>query len=1242
MGVAFSAGAFFAAAASLALAFRRRRGLRLAIVGFIVLSAIVAPPASRAVAASGTTVVTLGASGPASSVSTGKRGTPAAPAATADVTRARTTAAIAVNPVTGNQGFAVFVTGNVALNATASAGPVALGGNLSFGPASFNVATQTQGSFTASGDSKPTGLLVGGNINWSGSSSTGSVNVQSSYMKIGDMTGSVVAQSGSAPTHVVPTGHSYSSSPQLASTLNQPTASVTQSGLINFTSAFSAFATQSAGLAACTSTIALDAANGSPLTLPLSSGTNAYLTLTAGTQNVLNVSAADLANIGLLTFRNSPSATMPLVINVDTSGVGNTFTWTLPNINGLSASSAAPYILWNFSNATQLTISGSQTVPGTVYAPGTAVNDYDGNGLAGGIIAASLAVGGSGGSPNGGQILSYPFAASLSACSAQQLTISLTADTATAVPGGTVHYTVTATNSGTTAYTGATFTDLLSDVLDDATYNSDASATAGSVTFTSPNLTWTGNLAAGAVATITFSVTVKNPDTGNKTLASTITSATAGSNCASGSTDSRCSSSVAVQLLTIAATASTGSTTPGSTVGYTVTVTNSGQASYTGATFIDSLSRVLDDAAYNGDAAATAGSVSYVSPNLTWSGSLAAGATATITFSVTVNNPDTGDKALVTAITSPTAGSNCPSSAPASACGTSVTVLVPALTIVNSASVGSATPGSTVRFSVTITNTGQTAYTGISVTDSLSGVLDDAAYNGDATATVGTVSFASPNLTWTGNLAAGAATTVTFTFTVNASDTGDKTLGTTVTTAAAGSNCAAGSTDARCATSVPVLIPGLTLTVTANTASTTPGSTVGYTVVADNTGQTADTGVSFTAALSGVLDDAAYNGNAAATAGTVSFTSPNLTWTGTLAAGATATITFSVTVSNPDTGDHRLAVTLTSAATGSNCPAGSTAPSCALTVPVAQLAITRTANVPSTTPGSVVRFTAMFTNAGQVAYTGITININAADVFDDAVSDGDQTASSGTADHHRHRAHLDRQHPGRRDGHHHRHRDRKQPRHRQPRAGQHHHHRRRGQQLPGRRTRRGLQRERPGPDPRAEHHQHPLHHHPGPRHRHRLHPDHHQLRPDRLHRDHRGRVLRPDGRRRDLRRRRGHHRRHAVLRQPGAHLDRRPGRRGHRDGHVLGHGGQPRHRRQTRHHHRDLGRARIGLPHWHHCRSLPLHRAGAHPRAGHRRHRRRLHRRARRHRALHDHDHQHRPDPVHRHHRHRPPDRPAR
>ena len=82
-------------------------------------------------------------------------------------------AAPAANPIAGNQGFPVFVKGNATLNKTASGGPVALGGNLTVGSGSFNVASQTAGTFTASGDSRPTGLLVGGSINWAAAGSTG-------------------------------------------------------------------------------------------------------------------------------------------------------------------------------------------------------------------------------------------------------------------------------------------------------------------------------------------------------------------------------------------------------------------------------------------------------------------------------------------------------------------------------------------------------------------------------------------------------------------------------------------------------------------------------------------------------------------------------------------------------------------------------------------------------------------------------------------------------------------------------------------------------------------------------------------------------------------------------------------------------------------------------------------------------------------------------------------------------------
>ena len=218
--------------------------------------------------------------------------------------------------------------------------------------------------------------------------------------------------------------------------------------------------------------------------------------------------------------------------------------------------------------------------------------------------------------------------------------------------------------------------------------DNDATATAGSLTFSSPNLTWTGNLAAGASATITFSVTVNNPDTGNKSLASTITSATAGSNCASGSTDARCASTVTVLVpgLTTTVSAGTSTTTPGSVVQYTVTVTNSGQTAYTGAT----LHRPAVRAAGRRQPTTTTrprprAASRSPAPNLTWTGNLAVGASATVTFSVTVKNPDTGDKVLVDTVTSATAGSNCPAGSTDARCTATVSVLVPGLQIAVSA-----------------------------------------------------------------------------------------------------------------------------------------------------------------------------------------------------------------------------------------------------------------------------------------------------------------------------------------------------------------------------------------------------------------------------------------------------------------------------------------------------------------------------------------------------------------------------
>ena len=275
-------------------------------------------------------------------------------------------------------------------------------------------------------------------------------------------------------------------------------------------------------------------------------------------------------------------------------------------------------------------------------------------------------------------------------------------------------------------------------------------------------------------------------------------------------------------------------------------------------------------------------------------------------------------------------------------------------------------------------------------------MADDAVYDGNATASSGSVSFASPVLTWTGDLAVGAVVTISYTVTVNNPDTGDKQVINSVTSPDTGATCPPGATAAACRVTVAGADPGAGHRQDRGHGDR--GARPGGALHGDGDQHRADVvpGGAFTDPLRGVLDDAAYNGDASATSGTVSFASPVLSWSGDLAPGASATVTYSVTVASPDAGNHVLANTVTSATPGSNCASGSASPACTATVKIADLVIVSSADVATTTPGGVVRFTGTFTNTGQVAYNGITISTRRPGVFDDAVPNGDQTATSGT------------------------------------------------------------------------------------------------------------------------------------------------------------------------------------------------------------------------------------------------------
>jgi uncharacterized repeat protein (TIGR01451 family) len=506
-------------------------------------------------------------------------------------------------------------------------------------------------------------------------------------------------------------------------------------------------------------------------------------------------------------------------------------------------------------------------------------------------------------------------------------------------------------------------------------------------------LTWTGDLPAGAIVTVSQSFTVNNPATGNRTMSAVATSTGLGSSCAPGNLAPPCTATATVQQpeLTVTSHSAPNAVTPGGRVTVSITATNTGPVTYTasaaplGVTLVESMAEALDDATYNGDAAATgiAGQLSApVGGELTWTpiGDMGPGESVTITYSVTANAPVTGDRSISRRVTATAVGANCQAGSTAQVCSSTVPVLIPELTITKTAGAASAAPGQTVGYTLTIANTGQADYPlGTTVTDDLTDVVDDATYLDDAAADAGSVGYAAPLLTWTGALAVGATATVTYSVRVEYR-AGQQALTNAVTSTASGANCAPGNTDTGCASTVAVLQPAMTITKTADSPTVVVGGTVRYSIVLSNTGDAPYTAASVVDSLTDVLDAADYQGNASATSGAVGYDEPRLIWTGDLAVDATVVITYSALATGG--GDSVLDNQVTSTEYGTTCPPAPRSPACATTTVVEAATITLSSLTGSVSLGGPAMTTAQLDGAITATVTtnsptGYTVGVTA-------------------------------------------------------------------------------------------------------------------------------------------------------------------------------------------------------------------------------------------------------------------------
>jgi uncharacterized repeat protein (TIGR01451 family) len=599
--------------------------------------------------------------------------------------------------------------------------------------------------------------------------------------------------------------------------------------------------------------------------------------------------------------------------------------------------------------------------------------------------------------------------------------------------GGTVTYTVTLTNNGTANQannTGNEFTDVLPAglTLVSAISSSGTAGTAGNT------VTWDGSLAPlGGSVTITITATVNAGTQGTVISNQGTTSYDANGddvNEATGQTDDPgVGGTTDPTTFTVANANVTGTKTVsgtfavGSTVTYTVVLTNNGSATAgdnAGNEFTDVLPGSLTLVGATGTSGTTVPTVG--TNTVTWDGALAAAGSVTITITATVNANPAGTTVSNQGTISYDSDVNGVNDASRSTDDPSVggasdptSFVVQGVTVTATKTVsGTFAAGSTVTYTITLSNSGN-APSPDNAGNELTDVLPSSLTLVNATASAGTASTAANTVTWNGSIPSGGSVTVTITATVNANP-----AGTTVSNQGTisydsdlnGANEASGSTDDPSVggTSDPTtfIVQGVTVTATKTASGTfTAGSTVTYTITLSNTGSVPSPD-NVGNELTDVLPSSLTLVNATASAGTPTATvgTNTVTWTGSVPNGGSVTITITATinaVAQGSTISNQATVLYDSDLNGSNEStttsddpgvAGTNNPT-VFTVGGATLTATKTVSG-SFVVGGTVTYTITITNAGALA-TADQAGNELTDILPASLTLVNATASSGTA-----------------------------------------------------------------------------------------------------------------------------------------------------------------------------------------------------------------------------------------------------
>ncbi|HEY8739612.1 MAG TPA: DUF11 domain-containing protein, partial [Candidatus Dormibacteraeota bacterium] len=556
------------------------------------------------------------------------------------------------------------------------------------------------------------------------------------------------------------------------------------------------------------------------------------------------------------------------------------------------------------------------------------------------------------------------------------LVVAKTDGQATAVPGSALVYVVTVTNSGPTPVVGGSVTDSMPAALTGVTWTCAASAGSTCSASGSGNIADTVNLLSGGVATYTVSGTVSPNATGS--LANTASAAVP-----AGYTDPNPANNSATDTDTLNPTADLSivktdgqtSAVPGQAISYTVTVTNSGPSSATGATVVDNVPGTITGVTWT--CAASAGSscgAASGSGSINSTVNLAPTGTATYTVQGTVGQSATGSLSNTATVTAP-AGVTDPNLANNTSTDTDSLTPTADLVMTKDDSKTTAVAGTSDTYTITVHNNGPSAESGASVVDNLPAALTGATWTCAASggSSCGAAS-GSGSINTTADLLSGGTATYTLTATISAAASGNLSNTATVT-APAGvtdpnlANNSATDTDTLTASA------DLAITKTDGSATAVPGNGVTYTIAATNNGPSAVTAATVTDTVPVSLTSVAWT--CAASAGSscgAASGSGSINTTANLLVGGVATYTLTATVDPTATG------TLTNIATVAP-PGGVTDPSPAnnsasdadTLTPQADLSVVKSDGQATVNAGDPDTYTITVGNAGPSAVSGAAV-----------------------------------------------------------------------------------------------------------------------------------------------------------------------------------------------------------------------------------------------------------------------------